>query len=230
MDNNEDLNQVNEEETLYDEMNIPEEIPIENYNEDGAYQAKSNKEIQKERNIETNKKVSKMATEAAANYFGGPTAGRAVNKLNNTKLGDKLNESVGKKIHNITKRSFAGRNIQNTANKLDDDGTLDKGQAAMNALSGSGAGKGPVKPNANANPNTNIGNNKQKMNFTMNPKKSSIDTNKDKKNEIVRKKIIQFIIKHPWILGIILILFLLMIIMLVILGGGGAEEQANYHK
>ena len=51
LDNNEDLNQVNEEETLYDEMNIPEEIPIENYNEDGAYQAKSNKEIQKERNI-----------------------------------------------------------------------------------------------------------------------------------------------------------------------------------
>ena len=43
MDNNEDLNQVNEEETLYDEMNIPEEIPIENYNEDGAYQDKSNK-------------------------------------------------------------------------------------------------------------------------------------------------------------------------------------------
>lgn len=228
MDNNEDLNQVNEEETLYDEMNIPEEIPIENYNEDGAYQAKSNKEIQKERNIETNKKVSKMATEAAANYFGGPTAGRAVNKLNNTKLGDKLNESVGKKIHNITKRSFAGRNIQNTVNKLDDDGTLDKGQAAMNALSGSGAGKGSVKQNANANPNTNISNNKQKMNFTMNPKKSSIDTNKDKKNEIVRKKIIQFIIKHPWILGIILILFLLMIIMLVILGGGGAQEEANY--
>lgn len=222
MDNNEDLNQVNEEETLYDEMNIPEEMPIENYNEDGAYQAKSNKEIQKERNIETNKKVSKMATEAAANYFGGPTAGRAVNKLNNTKLGDKLNESVGKKIHNITKRSFAGRNIQNTVNKLDDDGTLDKGQAAMNALSGSGAVKGPVKPNAN------ISNNKQKMNFTMNPKKSSIDTNKDKKNEIVRKKIIQFIIKHPWILGIILILFLLMIIMFVILGGGGAQEEANY--
>ena len=39
LDNNEDLNQVNEEETLYDEMNIPEEMPIENYNEDGAYQA-----------------------------------------------------------------------------------------------------------------------------------------------------------------------------------------------
>ena len=57
MDNNEDLNQVNEEETLYDEMNIPEEIPIENYNEDGAYQAKSNKEIQKGKNIKKKKKV-----------------------------------------------------------------------------------------------------------------------------------------------------------------------------
>lgn len=162
LDNNEDLNQVNEEETLYDEMNIPEEMPIENYNEDGAYQAKSNKEIQKGKNIETNKKVSKMATEAAANYFGGPVGGKAVNAINNTKTGDRLNEAIGRKMNDISKRSFAGRNIQNTVNKLDDDGTLDKGQAAMNALSGSGAGKGPVKPNANANPNTNIGNNKQK--------------------------------------------------------------------
>ena len=228
MDNNEDLNQVNEEETLYDEMNIPEEIPIENYNDDGAYQAKSNKEIQKEKNIETNKKVSRMATEAAANYFGGPAAGKVVNAINNTKTGDRLNEAIGRKMNDISKRSFAGRNIQKTVNKLDDDGILDKGQAAMNALSGSGAGKGPVKPNANTNPNTNISNNKQKMNFTMNPKKSSIDTSKDKKNEIARKKIIQFIFKHPWILGIILLLFLLMIIMLVILGGGGAEEQAKY--
>ena len=190
MDNNEDLNQVNEEETLYDEMNIPEEMPKENYNEDGAYQAKSNKEIQKERNIETNKKVSKMATEAAANYFGGPTAGKVVNKLNNTKLGDKLNESVGKKMHNITKRSFAGRNIQKTVNKLDDDGILEV-LKKMKELHG-------------------------------------IDMSKDKKNQLVRKKIFQFIIKHPWILAIILVLFLLMIIMLVILGGGGAEEQANY--
>ena len=51
MDNNEDINQVTDEETLYDEEVLPEEIPIENYNEDGAYQAKSNKEIQKEKNI-----------------------------------------------------------------------------------------------------------------------------------------------------------------------------------
>ena len=111
MDNNEDLNQVNEEETLYDEMNIPEEIPIENYNDDGAYQAKSNKEIQKEKNIETNKKVSRMATEAAANYFGGPAAGKVVNAINNTKTGDRLNEAIGRKMNDISKRSFAGRNI-----------------------------------------------------------------------------------------------------------------------
>lgn len=56
LDNNEDLNQVNEEETLYDEMNIPEEMPIENYNDDGAYQAKSNKEIQKKEILKLIKK------------------------------------------------------------------------------------------------------------------------------------------------------------------------------
>ena len=223
MDNNEDINQINDEETLYDEMDLPEELPTENYDDEGAYQASSNRVSRNQKNIEANKKVSKMATQAAGNYFGGPIGGKVVNAINNTKIGDRLNEAIGRRMNDISKRTFAGRAAQNAVNKLDDNGTLDKGQDAMNAMSGSKDGKTQI------NNKTNPGNNKQKMNFTMNPKKSTIDTSKDKKNEIVRKKIVQFIIKHPWILGIILILFLLMIIMLVILGGGGgAQEEANY--
>ena len=223
MDNNEDINQINDEETLYDEMDLPEELPTENYDDEGAYQASSNRVSRNQKNIEANKKVSKMATQAAGNYFGGPIGGKVVNAINNTKIGDRLNEAIGRRMNDISKRTFAGRAAQNAVNKLDDNGTLDKGQDAMNAMSGSKDGKTQI------NNKTNPGNNKQKLNFTMNPKKSTIDTSKDKKNEIVRKKIVQFIIKHPWILGIILILFLLMIIMLVILGGGGgAQEEANY--
>lgn len=223
MDNNEDINQINDEETLYDEMDLPEEVSTENYDDEGAYQASSNREKQTNKNVEANKKVSKMATQAAGNYFGGPVGGKVVNAINNTKTGDRLNEAIGRKMNDISKRTFAGRAAQNTVNKLDENGTLDKGQDAMNMMSGTGEGKTQVNKGNSSSSNT------QKMNFAMNPKKSSIDTNKDKKNELTRKKIVQFIIKHPWILGIILILFLLMIIMLVILGGGGgAQEEANY--
>ena len=223
MDNNEDINQINDEETLYDEMDLPEEVSTENYDDEGTYQASSNRVNRNQKNIEANKKVSKMATQAAGNYFGGPIGGKVVNAINNTKIGDRLNEAIGRRMNDISKRTFAGRAAQNAVNKLDENGTLDKGQDAMNAMSGSKNGKTQI------NNKTNPSDNKQKMNFTMNPKKSTIDTSKDKKNEIVRKKIVQFIIKHPWILGIILILFLLMIIMLVILGGGGAssEEENN---
>ena len=223
MDNNEDNLNHNVEETLYDEVDLPEEVSTENYDDECAYQASSNRVSRNQKNIEANKKVSKMATQAAGNYFGGPVGGKVVNAINNTKIGDRLNEAIGRRMNDISKRTLAGRAAQNAVNKLDDNGTLDKGQDAMNAMSGSKDGKTQI------NNKTNPGNNKQKMNFTMNPKKSTIDTSKDKKNEIVRKKIVQFIIKHPWILGIILILFLLMIIMLVILGGGGgAQEESNY--
>lgn len=223
MDNNEDINQINDEETLYDEMDLPEEVSTENYDDEGVYQASSNREKQTNKNVEANKKVSKMATQAAGNYFGGPVGGKVVNAINNTKTGDRLNEAIGRKMNDISKRTFAGRAAQNTVNKLDENGTLDKGQDAMNMMSGSGEGKTQVNKGNSSSSNT------QKMNFTMNPKKSSIDTNKDKKNELARKKIVQFIIKHPWILGVILVLFLLMIIMLVILGGGGgAQEESNY--
>ena len=159
MDNNEDLNQVNEEETLYDEMNIPEEMPIENYNDDGAYQAKSNKEIQKERNIETNKKVSKMATEAAANYFGGPAAGKVVNAVNETKMGEKVHDAIAKKMHDASRRNILAHQTQKTLNNLNDVGAIDAANTALNIVNGD-VSKGGMTAAAKNSATTNIANKK----------------------------------------------------------------------
>lgn len=234
MDNNDNLNQ-DVEETLYDEMEAPMQLPNEENEEEVTYQATARRNDKKQKSDDANKKVSKIATQAVGHYFGGSEGGKVVNAINNTKVGDKLNEAIGRRMTDMSKRSLAGRMAQNTINKLDEKGALDKGQEAMDALgSSSGANKlnalnpkTPKIPNAPKTPGS--GAPTQKKNFVMNPKKSSIDMSKDKKNQLVRKKIFQFIIKHPWILAIVLVLFLLMIIMLVILGGGGgaASEEAN---
>ncbi len=234
MDNNDNLNQ-DVEETLYDEMEAPMQLPNEENEEEVTYQATARRNDKKQKSDDANKKVSKIATQAVGHYFGGSEGGKVVNAINNTKVGDKLNEAIGRRMTDMSKRSLAGRMAQNTINKLDEKGALDKGQEAMDALgSSSGANKlnalnpkTPKIPNAPKTPGS--GAPTQKKNFVMNPKKSSIDMSKDKKNQLVRKKIFQFIIKNPWILAIVLVLFLLMIIMLIILGGGGAaSEEGNY--
>lgn len=238
MDNNEDLNQVNEEETLYDEMNIPEEMPIENYNDDGAYQAKSNKEIQKERNIETNKKVSKMATEAAANYFGGPAAGKVVNAVNETKMGEKVHDAIAKKMHDASRRNILAHQTQKTLNNLNDVGAIDAANTALNIVNGD-VSKGGMTAAAKNSATTNIANKKvtssnvasasknQKNNNFKVPKidlkNSKILTSKDTKDNLFRKKIMKLIIKHPWLIGVILGIFLILLIVLCIIGSSSDD-------
>ena len=242
MDNNEDLNQVNEEETLYDEMNIPEEIPIENYNEDGAYQAKSNKEIQKEKNIETNKKVSKMATEAAANYFGGPAAGKVVNAVNETKMGEKVHDALAKKMHDASRRNILAHETQKTLNNLNDVGAIDAANTALNIVNGDISKEGMAAAAKNSAA-TNIANRKvtssnvasvsknQKNNNFKVPeidlKNSKILTSKDTKDNLFRKKIMKLIIKHPWLIGVILGIFLILLIVLFIIGSS-SDDFSGY--
>lgn len=242
MDNNEDLNQVNEEETLYDEMNIPEEIPIENYNEDGAYQAKSNKEIQKEKNIETNKKVSKMATEAAANYFGGPAAGKVVNAVNETKMGEKVHDALAKKMHDASRRNILAHETQKTLNNLNDVGAIDAANTALNIVNGDVSKEGMAAAAKNSAA-TNIANKKvtssnvasvsknQKNNNFKVPefdlKNSKILTSKDTKDNLFRKKIMKLIIKHPWLIGVILGIFLILLIVLCIIGSS-SDDFSGY--
>lgn len=242
MDNNEDINQVNEEETLYDEMNIPEEIPIENYNEDGAYQAKSNKEIQKEKNIETNKKVSKMATEAAANYFGGPAAGKVVNAVNETKMGEKVHDALAKKMHDASRRNILAHETQKTLNNLNDVGAIDAANTALNIVNGDVSKEGMAAAAKNS-ATTNIANKKvtssnvaavsknQKNNNFKVPefdlKNSKILTSKDTKDNLFRKKIMKLIIKHPWLIGVILGIFLILLIVLCIIGSS-SDDFSGY--
>ena len=242
MDNNEDINQVNEEETLYDEMNIPEEIPIENYYEDGAYQAKSNKEIQKEKNIETNKKVSKMATEAAANYFGGPAAGKVVNAVNETKMGEKVHDALAKKMHDASRRNILAHETQKTLNNLNDVGAIDAANTALNIVNGDVSKEGLAAAAKNSAA-TNIANKKvtssnvasvsknQKNNNFKVPeidlKNSKILTSKDTKDNLFRKKIMKLIIKHPWLIGVILGIFLILLIVLCIIGSS-SDDFSGY--
>lgn len=242
MDNNEDINQINDEETLYDEMDLPEEIPIENYNEDGAYQAKSNKEIQKEKNIETNKKVSKMATEAAANYFGGPAAGKVVNAVNETKMGEKVHDALAKKMHDASRRNILAHETQKTLNNLNDVGAIDAANTALNIVNGDVSKEGMAAAAKNS-ATTNIANKKvtssnvaavsknQKNNNFKVPefdlKNSKILTSKDTKDNLFRKKIMKLIIKHPWLIGVILGIFLILLIVLCIIGSS-SDDFSGY--
>ena len=109
MDNNND--------NIIDNLDTPENITKE-YEDETTYKA-HNKEIN------ANKKVSKIATQAAGTYFGGKVGGKIVSALNNTKIGDKLNEKVGKSMQTIANRTGIGRKVQNTITDLDDKSVLD---------------------------------------------------------------------------------------------------------
>lgn len=71
---------------------------------------------------DTNKKIGKMASKAAANYFTGGKGGKVVDKLANTKLGDAAMQKMGD--------SFVKKNpgIGKIANKLNDSGMLDNAE------------------------------------------------------------------------------------------------------
>ena len=207
MDNNGNMNQNNDIDTLADNSNLSGIVSSTNSDGEGAYRARSNKDIHTQKSVEANKKVSKMATQAVANYFAGPVGGKVVKAVNNTKIGDKINEKIGQKMNDVTKRTFAGRAAQNAVNKLDESGALDKGQEAMDAMSGGGKGKSPVNNKVKQNKTP------QKMNFETKPKNSMIETSKEKKDALKRKKIVQFIIAHPWILVVVFFLLLILILL-----------------
>ncbi|MGN1378785.1 MAG: NlpC/P60 family protein [Bacilli bacterium] len=225
----------NENNEIIPEENEPH-INLDDQENDLPYQAQSTnkKNIKKDKNIETNKKVSKMATQAAATYFGGEVGGKIVNKINKTKAGDKINEVIGKRMNDIAQRNKITRMGQEVLNDLDDKGVIDAGQTVMDGLSGNKQGAtNSINKSAEQNNNTkngqNIQKNKQKMNFSMKPKHSTINTSDEEKKKIRRNKVIQFIIKNPWVLLVLLIIFLLLVILLIILGGGGAagEEELS---
>ena len=205
----------------------PENIP--NEYENTIYKAQNNKkeQVKRVKEAEANKKVSKISTQTVGTYFGGPIGGKVVNAINNTKVGDKLNESIGRKMQSVANRTKLGRMAQSAVTNLNDSGALDTADNIMNA------NNGDSKNNTNNQNNNKNGQNidqtnNQKMNFTLNPKHSSINTSDEEKKKIVRKKIVQFIIKNPWILLALLVVFLLLIILLIILGGGaGSENEIN---
>lgn len=206
MDNNND--------NIIDNLDTPENITNENEDET-TYKAQK-------KEINANKKVSKIATQAAGNYFGGKVGGKIVSAFNNTKIGDKLNEKVGKRMQTIANKTGIGRKAQNAITDLDDKGALD----AANSLTGNNnADNQDLKSQKNESNQKSQQIKNDKLKIT--PQKSLINASNEQKNKIIQKKIIQFIIKHPWLIYAILILFLLMIILLVLLGGGALDDGGS---
>lgn len=74
---------------------------------------------------EANKKVAKMAAKAAEAYFTGGGGGAAVDKLADTKLGDKALQKMGNSFE--TQNPFLAK----AAKKLNDSGALDKVDSSL---------------------------------------------------------------------------------------------------
>ena len=113
----------------------------ENSNNNESYTAeKNNKKAEKH---EANKKAAKVAAKAAADYFTGGKGGAVVDKLAQTKLGDKVLNKGAKALDKIP-------GMGKTTKKLNDSGTLDAADKGLSALSG-GKGGGMTKTSSGGN-------------------------------------------------------------------------------
>lgn len=92
-------------------------MPNKSNNE--SYQANRSDKRDNASQNDTNKKIGKMASKAAADYFTGGKGGKVVDKLANTKLGNAAMQKMGD--------SFVQKNpgIGKIAKKLNDSGALD---------------------------------------------------------------------------------------------------------
>lgn len=98
---------------------------------------KNNKNDQNDKN-EANKKAVKTAAKAAGTYLAGPAGGKAVDAISKTKLGDQALNKGAQALDRIP-------GVSKTTKKLNDNGTLDKADKAIDIVGGdpsSAAGDG----------------------------------------------------------------------------------------
>ena len=216
----------------------------------GAYKAKNRKEeLEKERSQDSNKKTTKVATQAAATALAGPAGGKIASAVNNTAVGNRIHETFAKKMEEASHRNPRAKKLQDSLNKLNDVGALDAAQtgldmananaegaaqsATQNAASKSASGaQNAANAANNANSAKTSPTNQQKKfntNFDINNKKSSINTSEDEKKKIIKQKIFSLIKKHPWILGVFATMFIIIIILLLMGGAAGADD-AEYNE
>lgn len=223
-------------------------------NENESYHAKRDGSNEEQSQKEANKKVAKMATKAAADYFTGGKGGAAVDKLANTKLGDKALETMGNR--------FGKSNplLAKAAKKLNDSGALDKADQALSMGSNLEGGNGSNIPgkigdststnlsNENTSPSSgggkNLGSNllnsfknSRNNNETEEPEEQELES--DSKFELFGgiSSIKDFILQHPNIsitLGsIIAIAFFLIFATVTVTmssaedGSGNSREEEN---
>lgn len=138
----------------------------------------NNNKYQANRNDETNdssKKAAKVAAKGAADYFTGGKGGAVVDKLANTKLGDKALGTVGKALEK--QPGFA-----KTAKKLDDIGALDTADKGLSIIEGDGAAKEDTSSVISKNGNgisSAIGNSSKNVSSIL----SGLNKNKSSTNE-----------------------------------------------
>ncbi len=208
--------------------------------DDGTYKAKNRKEeLEKEKSIDSNKKATKVATQAAATALAGPAGGKIASVVNNTEIGNKIHDKLATKMEEASHRNPMARKMQKSLNKLNDAGALDAAQTGVDMM---GNPEGAAQ-NAAAKGASNVQNaakavdkangikskasdlkNKFTGNGIFDNKKSSINASEDEKKKIIRKKIINLIKAHPWLLAVIGVFFLIIIILLLMGGAAGADD------
>lgn len=112
------------------------------------YNDKELEEKQKEE--EAANKTAHVAGKAAATYFAGPLGAKAYDELSKTKMGQNLENQMGKRLQK-------DRRANRAAQRLNDSGALDAADKAIDAANSkgtSGAGNTPNMPSTISNSNT----------------------------------------------------------------------------
>lgn len=164
------------------------------------YQARKNDENGEN---DSSKKALKTGAKAAATAVGSPAAGKAVDAISKTKLGDKIFNKGAEALNKIP-------GVKKATKKLDDSGALDKADQVVNIAAANP--QGAVKPeNANVGASSTSSLGKPNLKDSLNPF-SKKNENKDEDNsgekqdqeeeeeEKQRAKAVMSIFKKPKIL------------------------------
>lgn len=149
------------------------------------YQAnRDNDIISDDKDDNSSKKTAKLAAKGAADYFTGGKGGAIVDKLADTKLGNKALNSAGKALEKHP-------GFSKVAKKLDDSGALDTADDSLSMIEGKNAmrnNQGISKNDTNpVSENIASSNNKNSLgikNFIGSKKSSNLNDNSDEDTEL----------------------------------------------
>lgn len=230
----------NESSPLYMEESDIEET-YQNERTSSYESVKYQAEEQKNRSVETNKKVAKTAVQAVATAYGGPSAGKAVKAINDSGLADHNYERIANTLERQSRINPALHKLQEKLNEADDEGLIDAAEGAIGALGGDpsalASSPGSTGASANAptpNPNGAVPANTDSQNMKAAKAINSVQNKKRKSKGKSSKEnpIIKKITENPMIIVIILLslggIVLFVILLSLLLGSGAADESSSF--